>query len=154
MTDKELRSLNRAELLEILIQVLKENEKLKMEIDGLNDRLNSRRIEIENAGSIAEAALKLNGVFEAADEAAKQYIYNMEQCEAHCQTIEREAQEDADSIKASARAEAEKLIDDAKQNAQTITETAKCEAENYWNDTKKKLDEFLSGYNGLRELLF
>ena len=32
---------------------------------------------IENAGSLAEAALKLNDVFEAADRAAQQYLENV-----------------------------------------------------------------------------
>ena len=39
--------------------------------------LESRRIELSKAGSIAEAALKLNGVFEAAQRAADQYLYNI-----------------------------------------------------------------------------
>ncbi len=37
-----------------------------------------RRIRLREAGSIAEAALKLNGVFEAAQEAANQYLENIE----------------------------------------------------------------------------
>lgn len=37
-----------------------------------------REIELNDAGNIAEAALRLNGVFEAAQKAAEQYIYNMQ----------------------------------------------------------------------------
>ncbi len=37
----------------------------------------SRRIELEKSGSIAEAALKINGVFEAAQRAADQYLGNI-----------------------------------------------------------------------------
>lgn len=37
----------------------------------------SRAIELEDAGSIAEAALRLNGVFEAAQRAAEQYLMNV-----------------------------------------------------------------------------
>ena len=37
----------------------------------------SRRIELEKAGSIAEASLRLNGVFEAAQKAADQYLENL-----------------------------------------------------------------------------
>ncbi|MDE7390246.1 MAG: DNA repair protein [Lachnospiraceae bacterium] len=74
MTDKELRKLNRAELLEILIEQIKENKKLSMQLDEANRKLNERKINIENSGSIAEAALKLNGVFEAAEMAAQQYV--------------------------------------------------------------------------------
>ncbi len=38
-----------------------------------------RRIQLEKAGSIAEASLRLNGVFEAAQKAADQYLYNIRQ---------------------------------------------------------------------------
>ena len=44
--------------------------------------LDSRRIELDEAGSIAEAALRLNGIFEDAQKAADQYLYNLQQmCE-------------------------------------------------------------------------
>ena len=42
-------------------------------------RRNSRDIRLTEAGSIAQAALQLNGVFEAAQQAADQYIYNLQQ---------------------------------------------------------------------------
>lgn len=51
--------------------------------DFMEKSRSSRRIELEHAGSIAEAALKLNGVFEAAQKAADQYLYNIQLlCEA------------------------------------------------------------------------
>lgn len=42
----------------------------------------SREIELEEAGSIAEAALRLNGVFEAAQRAAEQYLMNVKKLDA------------------------------------------------------------------------
>lgn len=77
MTDKELRRLRRRELLELLIVQTDENEKLRRELSRTQAELNNRRIAIEYAGSLAEAALQLNGVFEAADRAAKQYLENV-----------------------------------------------------------------------------
>jgi len=47
-----------------------------------------REIELEEAGSIAEAALRLNGVFEAAQKAAEQYIYNVRLLHDRCQREE------------------------------------------------------------------
>ncbi len=46
--------------------------------DTLEEQRNHRRIELEAAGSIAEAALRLNGIFEAAQKAADQYLYNLQ----------------------------------------------------------------------------
>ncbi len=77
MTDKELKRLSRAELLEMLIEQMKENEDLRSQLEEANKKLDNRKIIIENSGSIAEAALKLNGVFEAAEKAAEQYLENI-----------------------------------------------------------------------------
>lgn len=43
----------------------------------IEDMKANRRIELEQAGSIAMAALSLNGVFESAQKAADQYLYNI-----------------------------------------------------------------------------
>ena len=77
MTDKELKRLNRSELLQLLISQIEENEKLRGQIRQLEERLDERRIRIRDAGSIAEAALQLNHVFEAAQAAAQQYLDNV-----------------------------------------------------------------------------
>ena len=74
MTERELRRLSRADLLELLIEQVKENERLTVCLAEKEARLADRRIQLEQAGSIAEAALKLSGVFEAAQEAADRYL--------------------------------------------------------------------------------
>lgn len=77
MTDKELRRLSRSELLEMMILLTEENEKLKIRLEQAEAQLRDRRILIDKAGSIAEAALQLNNVFEAADRAVQQYLENV-----------------------------------------------------------------------------
>ncbi len=70
-------------------------ERLKKKLDIKDERLNqkdakiarlkseieeikaSRVIELEEAGSIAEASLRLNGIFEAAQRCAEQYLMNV-----------------------------------------------------------------------------
>lgn len=79
MTDKELRKLKRSEMLEMLISLKKENDELRSRLEQAEEQLNNRKIEIGQAGSIAEAALRLNEVFEAADRAAAQYLENIQQ---------------------------------------------------------------------------
>ena len=73
MTDRELKKLKRNELLEMLIAQIEENERLKHRMEEQKRQLQDRQIAVEQAGSIAEAALKLNGVFEAAQSAAFSY---------------------------------------------------------------------------------
>lgn len=77
MTDRELRKLNRTELLELLLEKSRENERLRTQLEEAKEQLADRAIQLANAGSIAEAALELNGVFEAADRAASQYLENV-----------------------------------------------------------------------------
>lgn len=77
MTERELRKLSRVDLLELLLKESKENEKLRTELEEARKQLASREIQIDTAGSIAEAALRLNGVFEAAERAAAQYVENV-----------------------------------------------------------------------------
>lgn len=79
MTDKDLKKLSRAELLEMLLTQTKEVKRLSAELDEANRKLKDRRIMLENSGSIAEAALKLNDVFQAAQLAADQYLENVKQ---------------------------------------------------------------------------
>lgn len=43
----------------------------------LHEERTTRRIELQEAGSIAEAALRLNGIFEMAQKAADQYLENI-----------------------------------------------------------------------------
>lgn len=77
ITDRELRRLSRADLLELLLAESRENEQLRARLEEAEKKLNSREIELQSAGSIAEAALRLNGVFEAAEQAAQQYLENI-----------------------------------------------------------------------------
>lgn len=74
MTDKELKKLKREDLLELLLAQSRENEELKKELETTKAELAQRRLVMENAGSIAEAALQLSGIFETAQKAADMYL--------------------------------------------------------------------------------
>lgn len=93
MTDKQLRKLSRAELLEMLIEQGKEVENLRQLLESAQKQLEEREIAIQKSGSIAEASLKLNDVFKSADEAAEQYLENVR---LRCREIERETREKCD----------------------------------------------------------
>ena len=77
MTDKNLKKLSRAQLLEILVQQAERIDELEEELDRTKEELESRRIKLEKAGSIAEAALLISGVFEDAQRAADIYLRNI-----------------------------------------------------------------------------
>ena len=66
MTDKDLRRLSRAELLDILYEQRKRYEDSLAENQALRQQLEDRTLRIASTGSIAEAAIQVNGVFAAA----------------------------------------------------------------------------------------
>lgn len=77
MTPKELRRLRRSDLMEMLLELSQENRELRRELEDAKRQLQDRTIRIREAGSLAEAALQLNGVFEAAQAACQQYEENL-----------------------------------------------------------------------------
>ena len=77
MTDQELRKLKRDELLQIMIAQSKRIAVLKKRLDAAEKKLASRELALQETGNIAEASLKLNKIFEDAQAAADQYLYNV-----------------------------------------------------------------------------
>lgn len=77
MTKRELRKMSRTELLELLLNERRENEVLREKLKKALTALSDRQIALTEAGSIAEAALRINRVFEAAQAAADQYLENV-----------------------------------------------------------------------------
>ena len=75
--NKELKKLSRKELLELLLEQTKRIEELENEIDNLNKKLESKKVIFKNAGSLADAALQLSGIFSVAHEAADIYLSNI-----------------------------------------------------------------------------
>lgn len=81
MTEKELKKLNRAELLELLLVQTKETERLRRKLEKAEAELEDRYLQIQNAGTLAQAVVQINGVMEAAQAAAQQYLDNIIQME-------------------------------------------------------------------------
>lgn len=77
MTEKELKRLRRADLLELLLEQSRENERLRRELAQAQAQLADRAIRMESSGSLAEAALALTGVFDAAQQACDLYLENI-----------------------------------------------------------------------------
>ena len=74
MTEKDLRKLNRYQLLELLVVQTERADKLQARLEATEKQLNDQNIQLASLGSIAEASLELKGVFNAAQEAADMYV--------------------------------------------------------------------------------
>ena len=130
---KYKRGYSRKELLELLIAANEENEFLKNKVNELEEKINSREITVAKAGNLAEAALEVNGYFEAAQKASSQYLENIirqsEEIEYYSEAIKREAMKNKEYIINAAKKEAEKIIEDAEKEARKteIEVYARCE---------------------------
>ena len=124
MTDKELRKLRRDDLLQILINQQKQIDTLNEQLEQSKQALANRDIAIQEAGTLAEAALKMNGVFEAAQNAAEEYAQQMQKradaLVAEAEKRTKEAQSLADNVVRNARAEAERILSQARSEADSV----------------------------------
>lgn len=97
MTEKELRRLGRRALIEILYEQQKQCEQLRAENEQLRAKLAERTLKLADVGSIAEASLRLNGVFEAAQAAAEQYLQSVRALTEQKRESAAEKKEDTDA---------------------------------------------------------
>jgi cell division septum initiation protein DivIVA len=102
MTDKEFKRLSRAELIDIIYQLQLQIDKLNEEKQVLESELKDKRLRLQSAGNIAEAALEINNCFRTAQNAAEQYLNEIkslrEETEAESQRILKEARAEAEAI--------------------------------------------------------
>ncbi len=107
MTDKELRKLGRSDLLEILLAQSKEINELKAQVKELTEKLDDRSIKYESAGSLAEAAINVSGIINAAQQAADIYLENLKNSNADLS----ETQKKCADMEAKSRGAAKALLD-------------------------------------------
>ena len=135
----------------------KEIAALKKELEGARAALKNRQIAIDEAGSIAMAALQLNGVFEAAQAASQQYIENIRSLSDRQASIC--AQRDAES-----KAEQERRMQEtttkcaqmeylSKKKCEEMEAEAKRKSEAYWAEVFHRLQSFYENHQELKKLL-
>lgn len=145
MTDKELRKLSRTELLEMLLEQTREVERLSEELESLREELESKKIAIENCGSIAEASLKLSGVFEAAQSAADRYVENVINKDMTALQIEKAAEERAEKLIKEAEEKCRELEERTAENCCVLLKEAEKKAKAASKQTYSEFDPDESG---------
>ena len=135
MTDQELKKLHRSDLLELLIAQEKENEQLRSQVAQLKARLEDRTIALEQAGSIAEASLQINGVFQAAQDAAAQYLENIQRLSGRQEEICRQMEEET------------------RRTCQEQLSSAQQAADRYWTEARQRMEEYCAAHEELQKFL-
>ena len=106
MTEKDLKKLNRYQLLELLLVQTKRVEELQARLEEVEKQLNEQDLKMSSMGSIAEASLQLGGFFKAAEESAEIYL--------------NAARERARQIELAATEKAELIISNAMETAKAL----------------------------------
>ena len=126
MTNREIRKLSRSDLLEMLIDqseelksVREELQAVKEQLEQANKKLADKSISINQAGSIADAALQINGVFDVAQASAQQYLDNLRDLcirqETLCDEMEIQSHEKVGHLLLAAEERCAKMEADTKQ---------------------------------------
>ncbi len=157
MTDQELKKLHRTDLLELLIAQEKENEQLRGKVAQLEAQLTDRTLDLEKAGSIAEAALQVNGVFQTAQDAAAQYLENIRRLsdrqETLCRQLEEESRKAAEQRMAETEETCSRMETETRKKCQELLSSAEDGARQYWTVAQQRLDEYCAAREELRFLM-
>lgn len=133
MTDQELRRLSRADLIDIIYTLQQQKEQAEQQLAQAQAQLQDRQLRLANASSIAEAALSLNGVFDAA-QAADQYL----------QAVRASAAE--------TQAQKEQILVDAERQAKEIVDTAERQAAEHWKRFQLQAGQLIQAHAELQEM--
>ncbi|MEA4954339.1 MAG: hypothetical protein VB096_02320 [Pseudoflavonifractor sp.] len=146
MTDKEIRHLGKTELLHILRDQADELEQLRTQIAELQSKQKARAIQIKECGSIAEASLQINQIFQAAQAAADQYLISIREKEAS-------AEESARQAETAAKEREEAQIRAAEIKCLQMEAESRKKSVAYWDALQLQLEQFYKSHEGLKDML-
>lgn len=160
MTEGELKKLNRAELLAMLISVTQRCDELEIELLEAEEKLDSRDIEISRAGSLAEAALRINKVLEAADQAGAQYLANLQRMYPGDGSVDASqiiaataSMGGTSATEAETRARCQKIEAETRKRCMEMIENAKRDSQAYWDEVYKRIRRYSETMETLKKSL-
>lgn len=107
MTDREFKRLSRSQLIDIIYQLQLKQEEITADNEKLTKELADKRLRVNQVGNIAEAALEIHHVMQAAQDAADHYLEEIKiRVNNEYQRIIKEANEKAAAIIEKAQKEA------------------------------------------------
>lgn len=157
MTEGDLKKLNRAELLAMLISITQRCDKLEAELQDAYERLDGRDIEVSRAGTLAEAALKINKIFEAADQAGAQYLANLQRMYPGDGSVPPEvlmaASQDAGAAEKEVRAKCQAIEAETKRRCVEMVESAKRDSQAYWDEVYSRIKKYNDTVEAMKKAL-
>ena len=138
----ESMNLSKNEMIMVMHDQEQEIEKLKSQVYELQAKLNGYEIKVSESGSLAEAAAKVSGLFEAAQLTVDTYLENMKRRDEEAEAAFADVQKQADQILAETEAVANKRL-----------AAADAEIEEKWAVIESRLLVMYESHKGLQELV-
>ena len=152
MTEKEIKKLNRQDLLILLAEQTARADKLEEKLRITEEKLMQRQLVLDECGTMAEASLKLNEVFKAADEAVAQYVENIkflnDRQTAIFQDAEISTKKKEEEIIQKAEEKAARII----KNAQELSEQEIAKMDAHWEEIQMRIRSMDKEYSWLRSM--
>lgn len=148
MADKDIRRMNRQELLELLVERTRQNQDLQAQLSAARRELEQVRSQPtvveppkaeeaapvrtpEQIGSLAEEAFRVSGILEAAQKSASYYLKNVERIYAEQTHI-------CERVEAESRAKAAQLQQETEQKCRELREDARAMVDALLSETKNQ----------------
>ena len=113
-----------------------ENEALKAKVAELENRAVTVDTEVTEPGSIAEMAIRVNGVMEAAQNAADDYLDRIRK-------MHDTMRQEFDSYELKAKVKADAIIKNANEEAEAIVLKARLEANDIWSTLQGRFNNYV-----------
>lgn len=141
MTDKELRKLGRAELVEIIYELQKRDNEAQKLIEELSRKIEEQSMTASEMKPVIDAAAKINDFLSTVQAAPNRYFSSVHELRfdaeaeiaATCAVCEQAVE--------MARAEAEEILRSANEEKEKIISDAEKEAANKWEDIYLRVKE-------------
>ena len=165
MSAKDLKHMGREELLQLLIHLTTEMDELKAQLAAKDEEIAKLRerpvvsetVTVHEPGSIAQAALQINHVFEDAQRAADQYLATIARMQREqairCQKLINDAQAEADRRLAEAQQRIQSMEAETARQCQELRLIAQQAATHNWDDLSRRLDQLFTSNTELHNLL-
>ena len=155
MTPKELKKLTRKDLLQLLIQQSKQVKELEEKLKIAEAALQDRSIHIQEAGSIAEASLRVYGVFETAQIAADAYLENVRALTREHECAKQKAAEELETWRSQMRLQTERQCAEDEEETQRKCDAMRAKAEadtrKYWDEVVRRVEPLYEEFPGLKD---
>ena len=152
MQNNDLRHLSRLELIDIIYELQKQREQLTAELERTQAALNEKTLCLANAGSIAEAALGVNKIFETAQAAADQYLLSIQAAANASQAKLDEAARQRQDMLDEAELQRRSILQNAEDEAAKRVADAEKQADEKWAHFEKRAQDLIDAHAELQAI--